>query len=373
MEIQNYRTWIDISHGALVNNYQIFRKLIGKRVKLLGVIKSNAYGHGLMTMARAYVSLSVDWLGVDSITEANKLRKEKISQPILVLGYTQSENFSVAALKNISLTVSSFETLEKLSAFKKKIKIHLKVDTGMHRQGFSVDQLPEVIQLLSHMSHVSVEGFFTHFAAAKDPNDQADTQRQINLFTDAVKLIRGAGYNPICHAAATGGIINFPQSHFDMVRVGIGMYGLWPSSETKKAFQKKIKLQPLLTWKTIVSELKWVEKGEKVGYDYTEELQKRTRLAVLPIGYWHGYWRAFSSKSHVLIRGKRCKVLGRVSMDMLTVDVTGVKNVNVADEVILLGKQGKEEITADELGSLAGTSCYEIVTRLNPLIKKYYN
>ncbi len=159
-----------------------------------------------------------------------------------------------------------------------------------------------------------------------------------------------------------------------MVRVGIGLYGLWPSEETKKAFSstQNTTLKPVLTWKTVISELKRVEKGEKVGYDYTEALKKDTLLAVLPIGYWHGYWRAFSSKAFVLIKGHRAKIIGRVSMDMVVVDVTNISRIKVGDEVVLLGKQDKEEITADELGVIANTSCYEIVTRLNPLIKKIY-
>ena len=372
MEIQNYRTWIVISAKNLKNNYQIFRKLIDRKVLLMGVIKSNAYGHGLMTMARAYSQLGVDWIGVDSIAEANKLRKEKIKQPLFVLGYTQAENFSLATKQNISLSISSFDSLQKLSRYKKKLNIHIKINSGMNRQGFFLSDVPEVLMLLHTMRNITVEGLYTHFAAAKDPKDVTDTQKQIDIFKKAIHLFRAAGFKPICHAAASGGVMNFPQSHFDMVRVGIGMYGLWPSPETKKAFQKTIRLQPVLSWLTIVSELKWLEKGQKIGYDYTERLGKRTKVAILPIGYWHGYWRAFSGKAYVLIGGKRCKVLGRVSMDMIAVDVTEVPNVKVEEEAVLLGKQGREEVTADELAKLAKTSNYEIVTRLNPLIKKIF-
>lgn len=372
MEIKNYRTWIEISQSALKFNFTQFRKVIGKKVLLLGVIKSNAYGHGLMTMARLYVQMNVDWLGVDSIAEANKLRKEKIIKPLLVLGYTQPENFIVASTKNISLAISTFEALKALSKFKEKIKIHIKIDTGMHRQGFLYEDLSEVVKMLKKMPRVSVEGLFTHFASAKDPEDKFDTTKQIELFEKAMDVFKVAGYNPICHAAATGGTLNFPESHLSMVRVGIGLYGLWPSSETKN-YRLKTKdffLKPILTWKSVISEIKWVEKNERVGYDYTEKLESRTRLAVIPIGYWHGFWRAFSSKAEVLVQGVRCKVIGRVSMDMIVVNVTKVTKVKVGDEVVLLGKQKKEEITADELAEIAGTSSYEIVTRLNPLIKK---
>lgn len=372
MEIKNYRTWIEISRSALKHNFQLFRKVIGKKVLLLGVIKSNAYGHGLMTMARLYGEMNVDWLGVDSIAEANKLRKEKITKPLLVLGYTQPENFIVASTKNISLAVSTFEALKTLSKFKGKIKIHIKVDTGMHRQGFLPDELAEVIAVLKKTRHISVEGLFTHFASAKDPADRSDTIKQMGLFEKAIDVFKVAGYSPICHAAASGGTLNFPESHFHMVRIGIGLFGIWPSSETKdyRLKTKDFSLKPILTWKSVISEIKWVEKYEQVGYDYTEKLTRKTRLAVIPIGYWHGFWRAFSSKAHVLVGGTRCRVIGRVSMDMIVVDVTKVAKIQVGDEVVLIGKQKKEEITADELAKIAETSSYEIVTRLNPLIKK---
>lgn len=372
MEILNFRTWIHISKSAINHNFRTFRRLIGKNVLLLGVIKSNAYGHGLVSMARLYEENNVDWLGVDSISEGNKLRHEKIKKPILVLGYTQPENFVIASKKNISITISSFESLTALTKFRKKIKIHIKIDTGMHRQGFLIDQVSEAVSQLKKIPHVTVEGLFTHFASAKDPRDPSDTQKQIELFEKAIDIFKANGFNPLCHAAATGGTINFPQSHFDMVRVGIGLFGLWPSPETKesKIKSKDFILKPVLSWESIVSEVKWVEKNEQVGYDYTEKLTIKSRLAVVPVGYWHGFWRAFSSKAFVIIRGTRCRVVGRVSMDMIVVDVTRLKNVAVGDTVVLLGKQKKEEISAEELSVFANTSPYEIVTRLNPLIKK---
>lgn len=367
-----YRTWIEISSSAYKSNYKLFRNLLRRDCLLLGVIKSNAYGHGLMTTARAYRDLGFDWLGVDSISEALALRREHIDGKILVMGYTQPANFPAAISEKISLTISTFENLKALTKVKKKIYVHIKVDTGMHRQGFSLLDISKVISVLKKNTHIVVEGLFTHFAAAKDPADSTDTDYQLKLFEQAVIEFKSEGFTPLCHAAATGGVINFPNSHFDMVRVGIGMYGLWPSEETQKAFQKKLPLRPVLAWKTIISELKWVVKGEHIGYNYTEQLHRMTKVAVLPVGYWHGFWRAFSSRAHVLVRGKRCRVLGRVSMDMVTVDVTDVPNAKVGDEVVLLGKQGKNEITADELAYLADTSNYELVTRLNPLIKKYY-
>lgn len=372
MEIVKYRTWIEISKQAVAHNNKIFRALIGKKVKLLGVIKSNAYGHGLMTIARALAALKVDFLGVDSIAEANKLRKEKIKLPILVLGYTQPENLPIAAAKKIILTVSSFEALNDVSKLNKNISIHLKIDTGMHRQGFFISDINQVLQLLKSSPKINVAGLYTHFAAAKKPDSNHETEKQIAEFKKAVTMIRKIYPKAVAHAAATAGTLVYPESHFDIVRVGIGMYGLWPSDEIKKYLGRRLNLRPILTWKAILSEIKTLEKGAKIGYDYTESVRRTSKVAILPIGYWHGFWRAFSSKAYVLIGGQRCKILGRVSMDMISVDVTNVPKVKVGDEAVLIGKQGREEITADGLAKIAGTSNYEIVTRLNPLIKKFY-
>ena len=242
----------------------------------------------------------------------------------------------------------------------------------MHRQGFAISDLAKVCALIKKSKSLNFQGLYTHFASAKKPDFHQDTEKQIWEFKKASVLVRALGFKPIVHATATAGTLNYPKSHFDMVRIGIGLYGLWTSEETRKALSKTITLKPALTWKTLVAELKWVEKGEKVGYDFTETLKQKSLLAVLPVGYWHGLWRAFSGKAHMLIKGKRCKIIGRVSMDMVVVDVTKAGNVKVGDEVALLGKQGKEEVTADELAKIAGTTNYEIVTRLNPLIKKIY-
>ncbi|MFA5990804.1 MAG: alanine racemase [Candidatus Doudnabacteria bacterium] len=367
-----YRTWIEVSKSAIKNNYNIFRNLIKPGVQLMAVVKSNAYGHELLSFSKYVGSLGADWLGVDSITEAKTLREAGIKKPILVLGYTLPIHFSLASANNISLTISSFSNLTALVKSKKKVSVHLKFDTGMHRQGFYPIDAKKVCESFKKSGKINLQGVYTHFAGAKKPDSHQETEKQITKFNQAVKTIRDQGFKPIVHASATAGALNYPNAHFDMVRIGIGMYGLWPSPETEKANKSKLKLEPTLTWKTIVSEVKWVDKGEKVGYDYTETLARKSQLAVLPIGYWHGYWRAFSSKAFVLIGGKRCKVVGRVAMDMIVVDVTNIKGIKTGDEAVLIGKQGKEEISAGELARLANTTHYEIVTKLNPLIKKVY-
>ncbi len=368
-----YRTWIEISTSAVRKNYQAFRKFIGKKTGLLAVVKSNAYGHELVGFAKIMSALGADWLGVDSITEARTLRRQGIRTPILVQGYTLPALFPMAAKKNITLTISTLESLKKLVLLKKPADIHLKIETGMNRQGLGQEDLKKALALLKkNVATINFTGAYTHLASAKKPDATHDTEKQLQRFEKSVGLINSHGFYPMLHACATAGVLNYPKAHFDMVRVGIGLYGLWPSPETRIEHEKSLKLEPVLTWKAIISELKWVEKGEKVGYDNTETLSSRTRLAIIPLGYWHGYWRAFSSKAHVLVCGKRCRVVGRVSMDMIVVDVTKVTAVKVGSHAVLLGGQGKEKITAEELAKLAGTTNYEIVTRLNPLIKKIY-
>ncbi len=366
------RTWVEIDRGAIKQNYRTFRKLLTPQTKLMAVVKSNAYGHELAGFSKETDKLGVDFFGVDSITEGMALRREGITKPILVLGYTMPENFKAASENKISITVSSFDGMSALKENKYPLKIHIKIDSGMHRQGFYPDDAEKVVSTLKKLPHVAVEGIFTHFANAKDPSSPDDTNKQAAEFKKATDVFEKAGLRFLKHASATAGTILFPRYHFDVVRVGIGMYGLWPAMEVKEAFDKKMKLHPVLSWKTVVAETKVVPKGEGIGYNFTEIFKKDTKIVVCPIGYWHGFPRALSSVGQVLVNEERARVLGRVSMDMITIDISGIKNVKAGDEVVLIGKSGKQEITADEFADYAGTSCYEIVTRINPKIQRVF-
>ena len=371
------RTWLEIDCRAIEKNYKIFRSLIITKTKLMAVVKSNAYGHGLVDFAKKLERLGADWFGVDSVVEGLALRREGVKAPILVLGYTLSDKFKEAADNDISITVSSFETLETLQKnhLSRPLKIHIKVDTGMHRQGFLLKDLPKVLSFLQTTSHklqANVEGLYTHFAAAKNPAFPEYTKKQIAEFKQWRIAFKKVGFSPICHASATAGAMIFPEANFDMARIGIGFYGLWPAKEIESYFANRILLEPTLSWKTIISEIKELPKGAKIGYDLTETLQKESRIAICPIGYWHGYPRTLSSVGFVLVGGKRARILGRVSMDMISINITDIKNAKVGDEVVLIGKQKKEKITAGELANLSDTSHYEIVTRLNPLMKRIY-
>ena len=194
----------------------------------------------------------------------------------------------------------------------------------------------------------------------------------MKIFALWIDAFKKAGFKPIVHAAASGATMIFPETHFDMVRIGIGFHGLWPSVEIRESLENKKKLEPTMSWKTIISELKTLPAGSSVGYDFIETMKRETKLAVCPIGYWHGYFRSLSSVGIVLVNGVRVKVLGRVSMDMITIDVTDVPNPAVGDEVVLIGSSGEEYIGAHEISAIAEVSVYEFVTRINPLIKKLY-
>jgi len=369
---KSLRTWIEVDKKAVAENYRIFSSLIKNDCQLIGVVKSNAYGHSLLDYAKELQSLGIKWLAVDSIVEGEALRKEGITTKILVLGHSLPTKATEAIKNNLSLTISSLEILNNISKlnFSGKIKLHLKIDTGMHRQGFYISDLKKVISILKkNKDKFEVEGVYTHFAAAKNPSFPEETNKQITEFEKAIAIIKESGFKPIFHCAATSSTLLFPKSHFDAVRIGIGIYGLWPSRETQSFSEDKIKLSPALSWKTIISEIKNLKKGDQIGYDFTESVSRNSKIAILPIGYWHGYPRTLSSIGHVSIKGKLAKVLGRVSMDMVVVDITKIKNVKLGDEVTLLGK----DISADYLANMTETSCnYEVVTRINPLIKRFF-
>lgn len=406
------RTWIEIDKKAIKNNFNTFKKLIPKSCKFLAVVKSNAYGHNLTEFSKEMEKLGADFLGVDSITEALALRREKIKIPILVLGYTLPERLEDAVNKKISISVSSFETIfaiKKLvchaslaKTVGKRLNIHIKVDTGMGRHGFLLTDQKRLISELKKIKNVNIEGLFTHFSSAKKPNDLQYTNMQIEIFKKWIELFKLNGFNPIVHACATSGTILFSspekiltdgkskifraldkksnasvktlagEALFDMVRIGIGLYGEWPSKEIMKAKENEIKLLSVMSWKTIIGEIKKIPAGEKIGYEGTKVLEKDSVIAICPIGYWHGYPRALSNKGFVLIKGKEAKILGRVCMDIIIVDVSDIPLIKVGEEVTILGKSGNKKITPDNLSDMIDGSDYELLTGINPLIKKFY-
>ncbi|KKQ34084.1 MAG: Alanine racemase [Candidatus Nomurabacteria bacterium GW2011_GWB1_37_5] len=339
----------------------------------MAVVKSNAYGHGLVSLSKIMQKLGADYFGVDDIDEALVLRKNGIKKSILVFGYIPEGRINDAITHNISITVSNFETFNKLKKLKNKIKIHLKVDTGLGRQGFLIDQVHRVIKFIKQNKNIKFEGLYTHFAGIESKKFIQHTKKQITEFNIYRNILKSEGFDPIIHVSPSAGLLLYPEYNFDMVRAGISIYGLWPSKEIEKsALTKRIKLRPVLSWKSVVCEIKKLPKGNSIGYDRTEILKKNSKVAVIPIGYWHGYRRNLSSFNEVVISGKKAKVLGRVSMDMMVVDITSISKAKVGDEVILIGKSGKQEIKVDDLAKLSGTINYEFVTQINPNITRIY-
>lgn len=372
MKKQAHRTWVEVDYSAITKNVRTLKALLADSISLMAVVKSNAYGHGMTGSAKAVLAGGAQWLAVDEITEALALRKDGIKAPILVLGYTLPELYKIASDKKISLTISSLESLQELSKMKfaKPIKIHIKFDTGLHRQGIMKPHIQQTIRIISAEKFPAVvEGVYTHFAVMEDPMRQEYSNMQRDAFKDIIAKLNAKGFTPLTHASASSGILFSKDFHFTMARAGIASYGLWPSREIR-LWAKDTTLVPALTWKAIVSEVKIIEKGSKVGYDLTHEVSRPSRIAIIPVGYWHGLPRALSNTGHVLIGGKRAPIIGRISMDMTIVDVTDVPSVRIGSEAVLIGVQGKEALTAQEMAEKAGTINYEVVTRINPLLPR---
>lgn len=372
MKKQTYRTWVEVNYGAIEQNVRTLFSLLGEGVSMCAVVKSNAYGHGMIESAKAALRGGATWLAVDEIDEALQLRKAKIKVPILVLGFTLPEFYKTAAEKNISITISSLDSLKTLSQTKlaKKLQIHIKFDTGLHRQGIPVSLVQQTIRIISDKKFpASIEGIYSHFAAMEDPVRESYSKKQTDSFRDILQKLEAKGFRPMSHLSASSGILFKKEYHFDMVRAGIVIYGLWPSPEIRK-WASGVELVPALSWKTIITEIKLVQKGAKVGYDLTHELRRDSRIAIIPVGYWHDFPRALSNKGRVLVDGKYANILGRVSMDMTIIDVTDIPSVKQGDEVVLIGTQGAERLSAEEMADLTDTINYEIVTRINPLIPR---
>lgn len=371
--------WIEIDRSALSHNIRQFRGLIGKKRRLLATVKANAYGHGIFEVSEISLREGADWLGVHSIDEGIFLRKKKVSCPILVLGYVSNEDLAQAIENDLRLTVYNRETIERLARLvprvRTKIRLHVKVETGTHRQGIPEDDLLSFVKNIQEHPGLILEGISSHFANIEDTTDHSYARYQLENFNRICRKLEEIGVGiPVKHIACTAATILFPETYFDMVRIGIGLYGLWPSRETYLSCilqnRKPIQLKPVLSWKTRIAQIKSIPKGAYVGYGGTFRTTRETKLAVLPLGYFDGYSRAFSNMSFVIIKGQRAPVRGRVAMNFIMADVTDIPDVRVEDVVVLLGKDGSESVAADDLAALAGTIHYEIVTGINPLIPR---
>lgn len=368
------RSWVELSSSSLISNFTTFKRIVGADKAVCCVVKADAFGHGLQEVVQI-LQKHADWFAVDNIKEALAIRGMGVKSPILVLGYILLTDLHKAIDNDISFVVYNKVTLQKIVALgsTNKARVHLKIETGLNRQGILLQDLDWSIQYSKkHRKYIDVEGVSTHFANIEDTVDPSFANTQFNRFSQAIEFLKREGISPpYVHCAATAGILLYDQFHCTMVRLGLGLYGLWPSEKTEKVYKKmkspRVKLEPVLSWKSRIAQIKRIEKGESVGYGRTWIANKKSTIAIVPVGYSDGYDRNLSNSSWVIIKGKRVPVVGRIAMNMFMVDVSDISGVKLEDEVVLIGKQGDEEIQADEISERIN---YEIVARINPLLPR---
>lgn len=364
-----HRCWAEISLSALEHNLNFVRQLVGPSVQILFPVKADAYGHGLEKMAVSSAQNGVTWLGVANIEEAARIRRVLPDIPILILGLSFSGEFESLLDMRVSTVAADLvfiQTLNKVAAEKGvKARIHLKVDTGMGRIGVWHEEALELIEQVAQLPHIELEGILTHFPAPEKPDDLF-TRVQISHFEQLLKSCKQKGVQfKFIHLANSSGVVNYPESHQFLVRPGIMVYGV-QANETPQD------LRPLLQLKSKIIYLKKVKPGRSISYGRTYVADKETQIATLPIGYADGFPRSLSNKAEVLIQGKRCPVVGRVTMDQIMVDVGLEATCKVGDEVTLIGQDTNEQIRVEELATWANTIPYEILTNLGDRIHRVY-
>lgn len=370
------KSWVEVSKKALLHNVGVFRKSVGKNVKIAAVVKANAYGHDLAKTV-SLLKNKVDVFAVDNIDEALIIRKIDSATPVVILGYTMLANLGEVIGNNISFVVYNMETLRKIVSLKPAVPamIHIKIETGLNRQGVKKEDLPELLKFIKKNKNAFLlEGVYTHYANIEDTLDPSFARKQLAEFKDALKVVRKEGFNPpMVHTAASAGALLYPETHFSMVRVGFGIYGWWMSLETRVSLlaqKRNLVLKPVLTWKSVVAQIKYLKTGESVGYGQTWFASRKTKIAVIPVGYSDGYDRRLSNIGRVIINGHYAIVVGRVAMNMIMADVTDIKNIKLEDEVALLGNMDGLKVSADEIAKKIGTINYEVVSRINPLLPR---
>lgn len=363
-------TWAEIDLSAIEHNYKQVRKLVGKNIHVMAVVKANAYGHGTVEVSRVLEAEKVDYLGVATTDEAVRLRDHGIKTPILVLGSVLPGEVAIAVEKDITLTLCSDDLLDairKAVGNGKKLKVHIKIDTGMGRVGIWHEDALDYIKKISTEKGIALEGIYTHFSSAG--RDDFFTNYQIDEFEKLIVSIEKSWIKiPLKHAANSIATVDFKRSHLNLVRPGLVIYGMYP----KHTFPKLIKLKPALSLKTRIVFIKETPPGRSISYGRTHITQNHTRIATLPIGYADGYGRKLSNKGEVLIHGERAKVVGKVTMDQTMVDVGHIKAAKVGDEVVLIGSQGNDEIRAETLARLADSIAYEVVCGISNRVPRIY-
>jgi len=367
--MRDTRAVVDLS--AVAGSIRGISGLVGPRVEVMAVVKADGYGHGAIPVAKTALNNGASSLGVAYVQEAVELREAGLSTPILVFGIAPPESIDPVVRYDLAQAVADAETPQALSAgvtTDRPARVHIKVDTGMGRIGITPGDALEYARLLKKLPNIEIEGIFTHFPRA-DELDPAFTKRQIETFTALLRELDHAGIHiPKRHMANSAGVLAFPDSYLNLVRPGIMIYGLYPSREVARS----IPLSPAMSLVTKIRFLKRVGPGTPISYGGTFVTKADTLVATLPLGYADGYRRLLSNNYEVLVRGRRAPVIGRVCMDMTMIDVTLVPNVAVGDEVVLMGSQGDQEISTDEMAERLGTINYEITCLVGKRVPRVY-
>lgn len=370
-------TWLEINRSALRHNLQEFRRVVGPKTKIMAVVKSNAYGHGFLEIVKfCDTNKNVDLLAVANLDEALVLRQNKIKKSIFILTFFEPQKLKTISAKfwkDVALPIYDLKTAQLVNQLAQKrgikIKIHLKVDTGTSRIGFLPNELltKKTLKMLKSLKNIKIEGIFSHFAASEENLNY--TKKQLKTFSRIVSRLKEQGIDPpLKHIACTASSIVIKESQLDAVRLGIGLYGLWPSPQTKN--RNGLDLKPVLSWHTRLIQVKKIPKNTPVGYGCTYLAKRPTLLGIIPIGYWDGLDRRLSNCGQVLFKGRKCPILGRICMNLTMIDLTGLQ-ARTGDKVTLLGRQGKNTITAEDLANKIGTINYEVVTRINPWLPRH--
>jgi alanine racemase len=364
---------IEIDLMAIDHNFTVLKGFLKSTgAHIMAVVKSDAYGHGLVEVSQVLESAGVWGFGISEVEEAVSLRQGGITAPILFMsGLPPKAEKEVIALGLISgvTDVSSLDTLERVAAVRDETcKVHLKVDTGMGRLGFSPDELYKVVKKPNQWPHLNLEGLYSHLSSADDPLDPFNTV-QLDTFASVLDKVRGIGWKPlIVHLANSAGLIHFPSAHYDLVRPGLAIYGSYPGPQS----QKGIELRPVMSFRSEITAVRNLAEGSPVSYGHSFYTKRPSRIAVVPVGYDDGYLRSMSNRSMVLIRGRRCPVVGRICMRAFMIDVSMLDGVRPGEEVVLLGRQGDRVITIEDLAQWGGTISYELLCLLGSRNKRFF-
>ena len=365
-------TFCAVNLACLRWNFQQVRRKVGPKVKIVSMVKAGAYGHGAGQVAKALADAGSDAFGVATLEEGVELRNSGVRSPILILAGFYPVQIGSLLRHRLTPAICELDGLRRLEALARRretsLGFHLKVDSGMGRIGFLASEIDSWLAELNRLKALKLEGVFSHFSHAENVGGSY-TQRQVKAFRAVIDRLHAAGYDPpLVHLANSAAVITLPGAHFSMVRPGLMLYGIYPSAE----MARQVTLKPALSWKTRIFQLKRVPKGTSISYGRTFVTRRESLIATLPVGYADGYHRLLSNRGAALVRGRRAPVVGRVCMDLTMIDVTDIRGVKQGDEVVLLGKQGRESISADEMALWAKTISYEVLTSISARVPRIH-